>query len=107
MSGFLLLLLPPHQAGHDLQQAEEDPSRPALPANPCVRQDEGIPPDGAGPELRREPSALQLRAGVAPQADPGGRPGDVCVTQRPGWEVLLDHQRGLLHLQLALQRIEG
>lgn len=49
---------PPHQTGHDIQQAEEDSSRPAVPADPGVRQDEGIPPDGAGAEFWWEPSAL-------------------------------------------------
>lgn len=84
----------PPQTGHDVQQAEEDPARPAVPAHPRLCQDEGFPADGAGAELRREPAALQLRAGVAAAADQGGRPGDVRLTQRPGGEVLLDHQRG-------------
>lgn len=69
-----------HQARHDLQQAEENTSGPPVPADPGVRQDEGLSPHGAGAELRREPSALQLRAGLAAQADQRGRPGDLRFT---------------------------
>lgn len=94
LSGRVCVCVSPPQAGHDLQQAEEDPSGSALPADPRLRQDEGFAAQRAGAELRREPAALQLRAGVAAQADPRGRPGDVRVPQDPGWKILLDHQRG-------------
>ncbi|CAF91233.1 unnamed protein product, partial [Tetraodon nigroviridis] len=92
--GHLLQPAQASQAGHDLQQAEEDPSGSALPAHPRLRQDEGLAAQRAGAQLRREPAALQLRAGVAAAADQGGRPGDVRVPQEPGREVLLDHPGG-------------
>lgn len=50
----------PHQTGHDIQQAEEDSSRPAVLADPGVRQDEGFSAHGTSAEFWWEPSALQL-----------------------------------------------
>lgn len=47
-----------HQTGYDIQQAQEDSSRPAVPADPGVREDEGLSSHGAGAEFRWEPSAL-------------------------------------------------
>lgn len=36
-SSISLCLFLYHQTGHDIQQAEEDPSRPAVPADPGLR----------------------------------------------------------------------
>lgn len=41
------------QTGYDVQQAEEDSSGPAVPADSSLRQDEGLPPNGAGAEFWR------------------------------------------------------
>lgn len=40
-----------HQTGHDIQQAEENSSRPTVPADSSLREDEGFSPNGAGVEF--------------------------------------------------------